>query len=40
MHECARERVRTADIMGPGMARVGTGVMGESILRELDKIAT
>ncbi len=32
--------LRTADIMGPGMARVGTGVMGESILRELDKIAT
>jgi len=31
--------LRTADIMGPGTARVGTGVMGESILRELDKLA-
>ena len=30
--------LRTADIMGPGSARVGTGVMGESILRELDKL--
>ena len=32
--------LRTADIMGPGTARVGTSVMGESILRELEKIAT
>ncbi len=31
--------LRTADIMSPGTARVGTGVMGESILRELDKLA-
>ena len=31
--------LRTADIMAPGTARVGTGVMGESILRELDKLA-
>jgi 3-isopropylmalate dehydrogenase len=31
--------LRTADIMGPGTARVGTTVMGESILRELDKLA-
>ena len=31
--------LRTADIMGPGTARVGTSVMGESILRELDKLA-
>jgi 3-isopropylmalate dehydrogenase len=31
--------LRTADIMAPGSARVGTGVMGESILRELDKLA-
>jgi 3-isopropylmalate dehydrogenase len=31
--------LRTADIMGPGMARVSTNVMGESIVRELDKIA-
>ncbi len=31
--------LRTADIMAPGAARVGTGVMGESILRELDKLA-
>ena len=31
--------LRTADIMGPGTARVGTSVMGESLLRELDKLA-
>jgi 3-isopropylmalate dehydrogenase len=31
--------LRTADIMAPGSARVGTGVMGESILRELEKLA-
>jgi 3-isopropylmalate dehydrogenase len=31
--------VRTADIMAPGTAKVGTSVMGESILRELDKLA-
>jgi 3-isopropylmalate dehydrogenase len=31
--------MRTADIMGPGMARCSTGVMGDSILRELDKLA-
>ncbi len=31
--------LRTADIMGPGTARVGTSVMGEAIVRELDKIA-
>ncbi|MFL5286998.1 MAG: 3-isopropylmalate dehydrogenase [Rhodopila sp.] len=31
--------LRTADIMSPGTARVGTTVMGESILRELDKLA-
>ena len=30
--------VRTADIMQPGKARVSTTVMGDSILRELDKI--
>ena len=29
--------LRTADIMSPGMARVGTRVMGEAVLRELDK---
>lgn len=31
--------LRTADIMSAGTARVGTVVMGESILRELDKLA-
>ncbi|HYZ33035.1 MAG TPA: 3-isopropylmalate dehydrogenase [Crenalkalicoccus sp.] len=31
--------LRTADIMQPGMARVGTSVMGEAVLRELDKLA-
>ncbi|WP_419896155.1 3-isopropylmalate dehydrogenase [Roseomonas sp. USHLN139] len=44
MVETAVEKVlagglRTADIMGPGTARVGTSVMGDAILRELDKIA-
>jgi 3-isopropylmalate dehydrogenase len=42
--ETAVERVlagglRTADIMAPGMARVGTTVFGEAVLRELEKIA-
>jgi 3-isopropylmalate dehydrogenase len=41
--EAAVEKVlagglRTADIMGPGTARVGTSVMGDAILRELDKM--
>ncbi|MDA0663537.1 MAG: 3-isopropylmalate dehydrogenase [Proteobacteria bacterium] len=31
--------VRTTDIMGPGAARVSTNVMGDAILRELDKQA-
>ena len=31
--------LRTADVMGPGTAKVGTSVMGESIVRELDKLA-
>jgi len=40
--EAAVERVlasglRTADIMQPGRARVGTAVMGEAVLRELEK---
>jgi 3-isopropylmalate dehydrogenase len=30
--------LRTADVMGPATAKVGTSVMGESILRELDKL--
>jgi 3-isopropylmalate dehydrogenase len=30
---------RTADIMAPGMARCSTSVMGDSILRALDKLA-
>ncbi len=42
--ERAVERVlagglRTADIMQPGMARVGTTVMGEAVVRELDKLS-
>jgi 3-isopropylmalate dehydrogenase len=32
--------LRTADIMAPQCAKVGTHVMGEAILRELDKMAT
>ena len=31
--------LRTADVMAPGTAKVGTSVMGESVLRELDKLA-
>jgi 3-isopropylmalate dehydrogenase len=31
--------LRTADIMGAGSAQVGTSVMGDSLLRELDKLA-
>ena len=31
--------LRTADIMASGTAKVGTNVMGEAILRELDKLA-
>jgi len=31
--------LRTADIMEAGSARVGTGVMGEAVARELDKAA-
>jgi 3-isopropylmalate dehydrogenase len=31
--------LRTPDIMAPGCARVGTHVMGEAVLRELDKLA-
>ena len=30
--------LRTADIMQAGMARVGTSVMGEAVVRELDKL--
>lgn len=42
--EAAVEKVlagglRTADIMSPGTARVGTSVMGDAVLRELDKLA-
>jgi 3-isopropylmalate dehydrogenase len=44
MVETAVEKVlagglRTADIMASGMARVGTGVMGAAVLRELDKLS-
>ncbi len=28
--------MRTADIMGPGAARISTTVMGDAILRQLD----
>ncbi|NMJ39971.1 3-isopropylmalate dehydrogenase [Roseomonas sp. JC162] len=31
--------LRTADIMQQGMARVGTSVMGEAVVRELDKLS-
>ncbi len=31
--------LRTADVMAPGCAKVGTHVMGEAVLRQLDKLA-
>jgi 3-isopropylmalate dehydrogenase len=31
--------LRTADVMAPGCAKVGTSVMGETVVRELDKLA-
>jgi 3-isopropylmalate dehydrogenase len=31
--------LRTADVMAPGLAQVGTTVMGQSVLRELEKLA-
>ncbi|MDA8049872.1 MAG: 3-isopropylmalate dehydrogenase [Rhodospirillales bacterium] len=31
--------LRTPDVMAPGCARVGTAVMGEAVVRELDKLA-
>ena len=31
--------LRTGDIMRPGKAKVSTGVMGDAILQELDKVA-
>jgi 3-isopropylmalate dehydrogenase len=31
--------VRTGDILQPGTARVSTSVMGDTLLRELDKLA-
>ena len=31
--------LRTADVMAAGTAKVGTSVMGESVVRELDKLA-
>ncbi len=31
--------LRTADIMQPGKAKVSTTVMGESLIREMDKLA-
>ena len=42
--ETAMEKVlagglRTADIMQPGRARVGTSVMGEAVVRELEKLS-
>jgi 3-isopropylmalate dehydrogenase len=30
--------LRTADVMAPGCAKVGTHVMGEAVLREMDKL--
>jgi 3-isopropylmalate dehydrogenase len=32
--------LRTADVMAPGCAKVGTHVMGEAVLRELDKMSS
>jgi 3-isopropylmalate dehydrogenase len=30
--------LRTADVMGAATAKVGTNVMGEAVIRELDKL--
>jgi 3-isopropylmalate dehydrogenase len=32
--------LRTADVMAPGCAKVSTSVMGEAVVRELDKLAS
>ena len=32
--------LRTQDVMAPGCAKVSTSVMGEAVLRELDKLAS
>ena len=32
--------LRTPDVMAPGCAKVGTHVMGEAVIRELDKLAS
>jgi 3-isopropylmalate dehydrogenase len=37
--EVLAKGLRTADIMAPGCARVGTEVMGEAVVRELDRLA-
>jgi 3-isopropylmalate dehydrogenase len=37
--EVLKNGLRTGDIIGKGSARVSTGVMGEAILRALDKLA-
>ncbi len=39
VQEALKGGVRTGDIMQPGTARVSTTVMGDTILRELDKLA-
>jgi 3-isopropylmalate dehydrogenase len=31
--------LRTADVMAQGCAKVGTHVMGEAVLREMDKLS-
>ena len=38
IHNVLSSGIRTADIMSDGMARVSTGVMGDTILRELRKL--
>ena len=32
--------LRTADVMAPGCAKVSTSVMGEAVVRELDKLGS
>jgi 3-isopropylmalate dehydrogenase len=39
VEDVLRGGVRTADIMGPGTAKVSTSVMGDSVLHALDKLA-
>jgi len=40
VQQALKSGVRTSDILQQGTARVSTTVMGDTILRELDKLAS